>query len=224
MMSKSLEESKTLDKDGDKEDEENDATSSVDGSGSDSDNDDDDDDNEVDGSDVSEKDDEENGGSENGSEVDDDENPSALNSILNSPIGFDGGEDEEDEDEDYLQKFDKELTEKYIAETHPETLIHNFNEILALSKVVRDENNIIVDEFHKTIPMLTKYEKTRIIGQRSKQLNQGSNPFIPVSENILDTYIIAEMELKEKRLPFIIRRPIPNGSSEYWRLEDLELL
>ena len=153
---------------------------------------------------------------------DDAENPSALNSILNEPTNFDDEEDEEDED--YLQKFDKELTEKYIAETHPETLIHNYNEILALSKVVRDANNIIVDEFHKTIPMLTKYEKTRILGQRSKQLNQGANPFIPVSENILDTYIIAEMELKEKRLPFIIRRPIPNGSSEYWRLEDLELL
>ena len=151
---------------------------------------------------------------------DDAENPSALNSILNEPTNF----DDEEEDEDYLQKFDKELTEKYIAETHPETLIHNYNEILALSKVVRDANNIIVDEFHKTIPMLTKYEKTRILGQRSKQLNQGANPFIPVSENILDTYIIAEMELKEKRLPFIIRRPIPNGSSEYWRLEDLELL
>jgi DNA-directed RNA polymerase subunit K/omega len=150
------------------------------------------------------------------------ENPSALSSILSAPTDFD--DEGDDEDEDYLQKFDKELTEKYIADTHPETLIHNYNEILALSNVVRDANNIIIDEFHKTIPMLTKYEKTRILGQRSKQLNQGANPFVPVSENILDTYIIAEMELKEKRLPFIIRRPIPNGSSEYWKLEDLELL
>ena len=150
------------------------------------------------------------------------ENPSALSSILSAPTDFD--DEGDDEDEDYLQKFDKELTEKYIADTHPETLIHNYNEILALSKVVRDANNIIIDEFHKTIPMLTKYEKTRILGQRSKQLNQGANPFVPVSENILDTYIIAEMELKEKRLPFIIRRPIPNGSCEYWRLEDLELI
>lgn len=150
------------------------------------------------------------------------ENPSALSSILSAPTDFD--DEGDDEDEDYLQKFDKELTEKYIADTHPETLIHNYNEILALSKVVRDANNIIIDEFHKTIPILTKYEKTRILGQRSKQLNQGANPFVPVSENILDTYIIAEMELKEKRLPFIIRRPIPNGSCEYWRLEDLELI
>jgi hypothetical protein len=30
------------------------------------------------------------------------------------------------------------------------------------------------------------------------------------------------MELKQKRIPFIIRRPLPNGGSEYWRVQDLE--
>ena len=32
------------------------------------------------------------------------------------------------------------------------------------------------------------------------------------------------MELKERKLPFIIRRPLPSGGSEYWKVEDLELL
>ena len=152
------------------------------------------------------------------------EEPSVLSSAQSeSKIAVDQSLEEDDDDE-YLQKFDKELTDKYIEKTHPESLINNYNEILVLSKVVRNTNNIIVDEMHKTIPILTKYEKTRIIGQRSKQLNEGSTPFIPISENILDTRIIAEMELKEKKLPFIIRRPIPNGSFEYWCVEDLELL
>jgi hypothetical protein len=35
---------------------------------------------------------------------------------------------------------------------------------------------------------------------------------------------IALEELNQKKVPFIIRRPIPNGGTEYWRLEDLELL
>lgn len=132
--------------------------------------------------------------------------------------------EEDFDDEMYLQKFDSDLTHEYICNEHEECLMENYNEILTLSKVVRNSDNIIIDDFHKTIPILTKYEKTRILGQRTKQLNEGSNTFIPISESIIDNYIIAEMELKEKKLPFIIRRPIPNGSFEYWKLEDLELL
>ena len=78
--------------------------------------------------------------------------------------------------------------------------------------------------FHKTNPILTKYEKTRVLGQRTKQLNNGAKPMIKVKENIIDSYLIAEMELKEKKIPFIIRRPLANGYSEYWTLEDLEIL
>ena len=35
---------------------------------------------------------------------------------------------------------------------------------------------------------------------------------------------IAEEELKQKKIPFIIRRPLPNGASEYWKVKDLEML
>ena len=162
------------------------------------------------------------------SEISDIENLTENNSPSNpsSPTlkSFATGELNDSDDELYLQKFDSELTRKYVNETHPESLINNYNEILALSKVVRNSNNIIIDKFHQTISFLTKYEKTRILGQRVKQLNDGGPPYIAVSENILDNSIIAEMELKEKKLPFIIRRPLPNGASEYWKLEDLELL
>ena len=133
-------------------------------------------------------------------------------------------DDYEIEDEGYLQKFDSELNDKYIIDNHPESQINNYNEVIALCKVVRDSTNTIIDVLHKTIPILTKYERTRIIGQRVKQLNIGSKPFIPIGDNIIDNNIIAEIELKEKKIPFIIRRPLPNGTSEYWRLEDLEIL
>ena len=36
--------------------------------------------------------------------------------------------------------------------------------------------------------------------------------------------VIAELELKAKKIPFIIRRPLPNRGSEYWRVSDLELI
>ena len=96
------------------------------------------------------------------------------------------------------------------------------DELLRLSKVVRNNSNIIIDPLHKTLPYLTKYEKARIIGQRAKQIETGAKPLVKVPENIIDGYVIAELELKEKKIPFIIKRPIPGGAFEYWRLNDLE--
>ena len=133
-------------------------------------------------------------------------------------------DDDDNYDDSYLQKFDSELTKNYINEFHPECLIHNYDEISKLTVVVRDSNNIIVDLLHRTIPFLTKYEKARILGQRAKQIEIGSRPFVSVPENVIDSYIIAELELQQKRIPFIIRRPIPNGGCEYWNLKDLEMI
>jgi DNA-directed RNA polymerase I, II, and III subunit RPABC2 len=132
-------------------------------------------------------------------------------------------DDEEDEyDQNYLQKFDSEITKNYINEFHPECFIQNYDEISKLTLVVRDSNNIIIDPLHKTIPFLTKYEKARILGQRAKQIETGAKPLVKVPENVIDSYVIAELELKEKKIPFIIRRPLSNGGFEYWNLRDLE--
>ena len=131
-------------------------------------------------------------------------------------------EDDDDDGELYLQKFDRAINDNYIVNNHPESVLQNYDEILVMIKVVRDKDGIIIDDLHRTIPYLTKYEKARILGQRAKQINSGSKPFIKVHEDILDGYIIAELELKAKRIPFIIRRPLPNGGSEYWSIKDLE--
>ena len=133
-------------------------------------------------------------------------------------------EEEEEYDETYLQKFDSDLTKNYINEFHPECLIHNYDEISKLTTVVRDSFNIIIDPLHRTIPFLTKYERARILGQRAKQIEIGARPFIHVPENVIDGYVIAELELQQKRIPFIIRRPIPGGGCEYWNLKDLEVI
>ena len=132
--------------------------------------------------------------------------------------------DDDDEDDDYLQKFDTEQKNNYILDQHPECDIHNYNEIYNLAQVQRNKENIIVDDLHKTIPILTKYEKTRILGLRSKQINNGAKPLVTINTQIIDGYLIALKELEEKKIPIIIRRPIPNGASEYWHLKDLEIL
>jgi DNA-directed RNA polymerase subunit K/omega len=149
-----------------------------------------------------------------------------VQSSLNQYGG--GNEEEEDDDEDYddtyLQKFDIDVNKNYINEFHPECMIHNYDEISKLTVVVRNESNIIVDPLHRTIPFLTKYEKAKVLGQRSKQIECGSKPLVKVPENIVDGYIIAELELQQKRIPFIIKRPIPGGAFEYWNIRDLEII
>ena len=133
-----------------------------------------------------------------------------------------GDVDDSDDDDNY-QKFTNGLNNNYLDYFHSETNIPNYLEIQELSKIIRDKNGNIIDKNHKTVPILTKYEKTRILGQRAKQINNGSKPYINVSENIIDGYLIAEMELKEKKIPFIIRRPLPNQTFEYWKIKDLEI-
>lgn len=136
----------------------------------------------------------------------------------------DDDEDEDEYDENYLQKFDAEITKNYINDFHPECFIQNYDEIAKLATIVKNSDNIIIDPNHRTIPFLTKYEKARVLGQRAKQIETGARPLVKVPENIVDSYIIAELELKEKKIPFIIRRPLPNGTCEYWYLRDLEIV
>ena len=153
-------------------------------------------------------------------------NKKNIKAKTKKPVQIDLPSDDEDEDYDdsYLQKFDSEVTKNYINEFHPECLIQNYDEISKLTNVIRDTNNIIIDPLHKTIPFLTKYEKARVLGQRAKQIEVGAKPFINVPENVIDSYVIAELELQQKRIPFIIRRPIPDGGFEYWNIRDLEVI
>jgi DNA-directed RNA polymerase subunit K/omega len=132
--------------------------------------------------------------------------------------------DDYDDDPHYLQKFNSEINRNYLEEAHPECIANNYEEIALLTNVIRDAENNIIDPLHRTLPYLTKYEKTRIVGYRAKQINSGAKAFVKVPEHIMDGYLIAEMELKQKRIPFILRRPIPGGGCEYWNIKDLELV
>ena len=139
---------------------------------------------------------------------------------IDSDDDFDVAED----DHNYLQKFTLNISEKYLQDNHPECVIHNNIEIDALSSTTRDDDGVIIDKNHQTLPILTKYERTRVLGERAKQINNGAKPYVDVLTSIIDGYIIAEEELNAKKIPFIIQRPLPNGSKEFWKLADLEII
>ena len=178
-------------------------------------------------------DDDVSGGSENGSEeggsiYGGDEN---IVDEKTQKLLFNGGGDDDDDDNDdddndenYLQKFADNIKKDIISDYHPELKSHNYEEVETLCKIVKNENGVIIDPLHKTLPFITKYEKTRILGERAKQLNAGAKSFIEVDNSIIDGYLIALKEYEQKKIPFIIRRPIPDGTCEYWKLKDLEML
>lgn len=85
------------------------------------------------------------------------------------------------------------------------------------------ENYETLKKTYITRPYLTIYEKTKIISERSQQLSNGSIPLIKNPESYNSVYEIAIEELKQKKVPFIIGRPISNRM-EYWKLEDLKIL
>ena len=136
----------------------------------------------------------------------------------------DDSEEEEDEevDENYLQKFNDNINTKTLENIHPEIKSVNYEEMIALARVVRDKNGRIVDPLHRSVPFLTKYERARIIGARAEQLDAGGEAYIPLDETIVNGKTIAWMEFEAKKIPFIISRPFPNGNTEYWHVSDLE--
>ena len=196
----------------------------------------------ADSSDEEEEEDEDEEEEENESDLDSDVDPeeevaaassaketgvkqeSMISKFIADMDDEDEDNDEEYDDENYLQKFDETLKTNIIADYHPELKQHNNDEVDVLSNVVRDKNGLIIDPLHRTIPILTKYEKARILGERAKQLNSGATPFVEVEPSIIDGYLIALKEFDEKKIPFIIKRPLPNGGCEYWKLKDLEFI
>ena len=93
---------------------------------------------------------------------------------------------------------------------------HQFN-IISYNDIIKNINT----KEKKTIPYLFKFEKARIIGARLQQLAYGAEPKVN-TENLHDINEIVLEELKQRKIPFIIRRSMPNGTYEDWKMEEFE--
>ena len=68
---------------------------------------------------------------------------------------------------------------------------------------------------------MTKYEKARVLGTRALQISKNAPLMITPQPGESDPYKLAERELNERRIPFIIRRYLPDGKYEDWKLDEL---
>jgi DNA-directed RNA polymerase I, II, and III subunit RPABC2 len=79
-----------------------------------------------------------------------------------------------------------------------------------------------------SLPWMTKYEFDQVIGLRTMHLSKGAVPLVDVDadhqvKSNTELRKIAIEELKNKRLPYLVKRPLPNGKAEYWPVAKLEL-
>ena len=131
--------------------------------------------------------------------------------------------DESEEQEEAPSEIKPEL--KRLYQQHPECNLDYIEQVLPkIPLQFIPPGGEKADSNHRTYPFLTNFERTKIIGLRANQLSKGSVPFIAVPKHITDVKDIAKLELEQKRLPYIIKRPLPNGQFEYWRLADLLIL
>lgn len=116
---------------------------------------------------------------------------------------------------DFLTMHHPEIRLDYIAEVQQKLPLQNYPPTNG-----KDPN-------HKSVPYLTPYEKAKIIGFRANQLAQGARLLISLGsdqEHVTDVLQLARLELEQRKLPFILKRPMPDGTFEYWRLQDLLIL
>lgn len=72
-----------------------------------------------------------------------------------------------------------------------------------------------------TTRFMTKYERARVLGTRAMQLSMNAPPLVDVEPGMIDPLEIAAKELRERKLPLIIRRHLPDGSFEDWPINEL---
>jgi DNA-directed RNA polymerase subunit K/omega len=148
--------------------------------------------------------------------------------LIDAGEDYEEGEwDEEYEVDDVIEEGIPEMKPelKRLYQQHPECSLDYIEQVLPkvpLQYVPPGGEK--TDSNHRTYPFLTNFEKTKIIGLRANQLSKGSVAFIAVPKHITDVRDIARLELEQKRLPYIVKRPLPNGQFEYWRLSDLMII
>tara|TARA_Y100000389_G_scaffold15012_1_gene13272 strand:+ start:1335 stop:1667 length:333 start_codon:yes stop_codon:yes gene_type:complete len=98
------------------------------------------------------------------------------------------------------------------------TIVNCIDDVLTLQ-----QNYEQLKQTNISKPILTKYERTKVISERTQQLSNGSVSFLKNPESYPTIFDIAQEELKQKKIPFILKRPVAN-KIEYWKLSDLENL
>jgi DNA-directed RNA polymerase subunit K/omega len=93
---------------------------------------------------------------------------------------------------------------------------------------------LVKNEDRSSKPILSKYEYVRMLGIRAQQIANGAKPMIKFNKTFNSTEkadqeqelkgrskLIAKMEIEKRVSPLIIKRKMPDGKYELWKLNEL---
>jgi DNA-directed RNA polymerase subunit K/omega len=151
-------------------------------------------------------------------------------------------EDSEDSDEEDDDKKSKSKKEDDVDDGVDEDCVYRF------TKNIDESDDDDIDDFFDddkellmkdifipnadriTKPVLTRYERVRLLQERTTQLSLGAKPMLKGipdfgnSKKIMDPKEIAKIELINKVIPMVVIRTLPNGKKEKWKLSELSIL
>ena len=116
-----------------------------------------------------------------------------------------------------------DLTEKEIAEIDKECEIIKNRKII--TKDLEHEPTEITGKNGQIVtgpPTLTRFERARIMGARALQLSLGAPVFIEIPKNATSSLEIAMEELKQRVIPIVIKRTLPNGDYQHIPIDQFE--
>jgi DNA-directed RNA polymerase I, II, and III subunit RPABC2 len=94
--------------------------------------------------------------------------------------------------------------------------------------IFRQEVTEAVKQPRITREFYTKYEYTALLATRAQQLAEGAKPLVSLDglkpSDPMFVWNVAKREIEQRKLPFLLRRQLPNGDSEYWSTQELEMM
>ena len=130
--------------------------------------------------------------------------------------------EEENNDDDENDDDDEEHINNH--ETYSENIPTEFIDIniTTTTNDTAPQQQCRIGTTRKGSRWLTRFEKARMLGIRTLQLSMNSPTTATRPETMTDPYEIAQLELKTRVIPFMIRRWFPDKSYEDWNISELE--
>jgi len=143
----------------------------------------------------------------------DDEDPIGSNSGYDNRSGTFG------EDEDNMLAADEEVRPEDDLDAMAENAQEDFNHAFEVNGSEAPGGGAAKED-RITTRYLTKYERARVLGTRALQISMNA-PVMVDLDGETDPLKIAMKELRERKIPIIIRRFLPDGSHEDWSIDEL---
>jgi DNA-directed RNA polymerase I, II, and III subunit RPABC2 len=129
-------------------------------------------------------------------------------------------EEERDEEEDEPADEEEDMSEYFESNIIPTYEDRETKSFLSTIDEVTNQNT----KGRRTLAILSKYEKAKIIGIRAQQISMGSNIYLDNVHGYTNPLDIAKEELRQKRTPLIVHRNVVGKKGivhEDWRVEEL---